>query len=314
MRLRLIGVLAIALMLRPSIAGVGPIIDDIQDGLALPGAAISLLTALPVLCFGFGAVLGAPAARRLGIDRTLALAVGLLAAALLLRVVDGPALLFTGTLVSGLAIAVMNVLLPRLVKQDFAERAGLVTGLYTAALGSAASIAALIAVPLKSWTGDSWRGSLGVWGLVAIIVLIVWLPQVQRRSTAPVAASAGPGPPARALLTNRRALALAAFMGLQSLSFYVCLAWLPSLLKDAGDSETAAGAYLSLLTALGIPMALIVPTLAARRADQRVYAVGFSVHDLGRLSRTAAGPGHRHLRVGGSARYRHRLDLPVDPA
>jgi CP family cyanate transporter-like MFS transporter len=48
-------------------------------------------------------------------------------------------------------------------------------------------------------------------------------------------------------------------------------------LKDAGYSETVAGAYLSLLTALGIPMALIVPTLAVRRADQRVYAVGFSL-------------------------------------
>jgi CP family cyanate transporter-like MFS transporter len=56
--LRVAGVLAVALMLRPSIAGVGPIIDDIRDGLALPSTAVSALTALPVLCFGLGAWLG----------------------------------------------------------------------------------------------------------------------------------------------------------------------------------------------------------------------------------------------------------------
>jgi CP family cyanate transporter-like MFS transporter len=273
--LRIAGVLALALMLRPSIAGVGPIIDDIQDGLGLPSAAVSLLTALPVLCFGFGSLLGPALARRIGVEWSLGVVLGLLAVALLIRVLDGPGLLFGGTVLAGGAVAVMNVLLPRLVKQDFAEHAGLITGLYTAVLGAGAAIAALIAVPLESWTGHGWRGSLFGWGVVGVIATAVWLPQL--RGVRAVAASVEIDPPAGGLLRNVSAWALTAFMGLQSLSFYVCLAWLPSLLRDAGYSHTASGAYLSLLTALGIPCSLLVPVLARDRQDQRLYAVAATV-------------------------------------
>jgi MFS transporter, CP family, cyanate transporter len=281
--LRLAGVLAVGVMLRPSIAGVGPVIDDIQDGLGLPSAAISLLTALPLLCFGLGSFASPALARRLGLDLSLGLVLGVLAGALLVRTLAGPGLLFTGTVFSGAAIAVMNTLLPRLVKQDFPARAGLVTGLYTSMLGVAASIAALIAVPLETWTGHGWRGSLFVWGVVGVFAFAIWSPQVVRRPRF-WRATTGYGhaaPKVRgaafALLRNRVALALTAYMALQSISFYVCLSWLPSLLEDAGYSSTAAGAYLSVVTALGIPLSLIVPALAARRPNQVLYAVGFSV-------------------------------------
>jgi CP family cyanate transporter-like MFS transporter len=273
--LRLAGVLAVGVMLRPSIAGIGPVIDDIQDGLGLPSAAISLLTALPLLCFGLGSFASPALARRLGLDISLGLVLGVLAVALLVRTLAGPGLLFTGTVFSGAAIAVMNTLLPRLVKQDFPARAGLVTGLYTSMLGVAASISALIAVPLETWTGHGWRGSLFVWGVVGVFAFVIWSPQVIRREPRLTAPPAEPGA-ALALLRNRVALALTAYMALQSISFYVCLAWLPSLLED-GYSSTAAGAYLSVVTALGIPLSLLVPALAARRANQVMYAVGFSV-------------------------------------
>jgi CP family cyanate transporter-like MFS transporter len=282
--LRLAGVLAVGAVLRPSIAGVGPVIDDIQDGLRLPSTAISLLTALPLVCFGLGSFASPALARRLGLDRSLGLVLGVLAAALLVRTLAGPGLLFTGTVFSGAAIAVMNTLLPRLVKQDFPERAGLVTGLYTSMLGVSASISALIAVPLESWTHHGWQGSLFVWGVVGLFAFVIWSPQAVRRerswradAAADVPAPRVQGAGAVALLRNRVALALTAYMALQSISFYVCLSWLPSLLEDAGYSATASGAYLSVVTALGIPMSLVVPALAARRADQVLYAVGFSV-------------------------------------
>jgi MFS transporter, CP family, cyanate transporter len=276
--LRVAGVLAIGIMLRPSIAGIGPVIDDIQAGLHLPSTAVSLLTALPVLCFALGSFLAPAIARRLGINITLALVLAALAAALIARVTDGAGLLFAGTIVSGAAIAVANVLLPRIVKQDFPHHAGLMTGLYTASLGVSSSIAALIAVPLERWTGHGWQGSLLLWGLVGVVVFFVWLPQVATRRPPPALDPDVPAAitPARDLLRNPRAWALTSFMGLQSLSFYVCLAWLPAILTHSGYSDTAAGAYLSLLTAMGIPMALLVPSLAARYADQRLFAVGFS--------------------------------------
>jgi CP family cyanate transporter-like MFS transporter len=145
-------------------------------------------------------------------------------------------------------------------------------------LGAFGALAALIAVPSESWTGHGWRGALLVWGVVGVVVLVIWLPQIVRPRADPSAVVTPH--PALDLLRNRRAQALTAFMGLQSLGYYVCLAWLPSLLSDAGYSHEAAGAYLSLLTAFGIPMSLLIPSLAARRPDQRLFAIAFSLLTL----------------------------------
>lgn len=272
--LRVAGVVAVASVLRPPIAGVGPVLAEIRADLGLSATTVSVVTALPVLCFGAGAFAGPAVARRLGVDRAIAAVLLALAAGLVVRVAGGPALLIAGTVVAGGAIAVANVLLPAVVKQDFPSRVGIVTGVYTATLSGVAALAALLAVPLADWTGQGWRGSLLVWGGVTVAALLVWLPQLPRRRTAaePAAAPA----PARQLLRNHRALALTAYMGLQSACFYSMLTWLPSLLTDNGWSPVAAGALTSLMTVIGIPAGLVVPPLAARAADQRLLTLGVS--------------------------------------
>jgi CP family cyanate transporter-like MFS transporter len=212
-----VGVVAVAEVLRPPIAGVGPVLGEVQQDLGLSAATVSALTALPVLCFGAGAFAGPALARRLGVDRALAAVLAALAAGLLIRVAEGAAVLVLGTALAGAAIAVANVLLPAVVKQDFPRRVGLMTGLYTATLSGFAALAALTAVPLSQWTAIGWRGSLLAWGGVAVLALLLWLPQLRRRASRPPALAAPH--PARRLLLNTQALALSVFMGLQSLTF-----------------------------------------------------------------------------------------------
>jgi CP family cyanate transporter-like MFS transporter len=272
--LRVVGVVAVAAVLRPPIAGVGPVLGDVQRDLGLSAATVSALTALPVLCFGAGAFAGPALARRLGMDRALAAVLFALAGGLLFRVAAGPAVLVAGTAVAGGAIAVANVLLPSVVKQDFPRRVGLMTGAYTATLSGFAALAALTAVPLAGWTASGWRGSLLSWGGLAVLALLLWLPQLRSRGSRP-AALAAPHL-ARRLLRNRQALALTLFMGLQSLCFYSVLTWLPSLLVDAGWSAAGAGALLSVATVIGIPAGLVLPPLAARSDDQRWLCVAVS--------------------------------------
>ena len=55
-----------------------------------------------------------------------------LAAGALVRVLDGPPVLFAGTVIAGGAIAIGNVLLPPLIKRDFPDRSGLMMGVYFA--------------------------------------------------------------------------------------------------------------------------------------------------------------------------------------
>jgi CP family cyanate transporter-like MFS transporter len=268
-------VVAVALVLRPPIASVGPVLSEVRADVGLSAGAVSLLTALPVLCFGAGAFAGPWAARRLGVDGALGAVLALLAVGALVRVTAGPTLLFAGTVVAGAAIAVANVLLPAVVKADFPRRVGLMTGAYTATLSGAAALSALVAVPVADVHDVGWRGALGLWGVVAVVSLLVWLPQVLRRGPAAGAVLEAPHP-ARRLLTNRRALAVTAYMGVQSLGFYVVLTWLPSLLRDHGYPAATAGALLSLATVLGIPVGLVLPALAARRPDQRLVVIALT--------------------------------------
>jgi MFS transporter, CP family, cyanate transporter len=265
------GVVAVAVVLRPPIASVGPVLDDVQLDVGLSESEVSLLTALPVLCFGAGAFAGPWVARRLGIDGALAAVLAVVAFAALVRVTGGPAVLFGGTILAGAGIAVANVLLPAVVKADFPGRVGLMTGIYTGTLSGAAAFAALVAVPVAEWRGVGWRWSLGLWGVVAAVSLLVWLPQLLGRHARPSALAAPH--PARRLLANRTALAVSGFMGLQSLGFYAVLTWLPSLLRDNGYSAGTAGALLSLVAILGIPVGLFLPAFAASLENQRLLAV-----------------------------------------
>jgi CP family cyanate transporter-like MFS transporter len=73
--------------------------------------------------------------------------------------------------------------------------------------------------------------------------------------------------------TSALAWKVALFMGLQSFTFYVVLAWLPAILVDRGYSIAYSGWMLSLSQAMGIVGSLIIPVIAGRRTDQRGIVV-----------------------------------------
>jgi CP family cyanate transporter-like MFS transporter len=78
----------------------------------------------------------------------------------------------------------------------------------------------------------------------------------------------------RGLLREPLAWAVTLFFALQSGGFYATLAWLPSIFRSHGASESHAGLLLSLTMAVGVITALIVPGLAGRSRDQRPLVVG----------------------------------------
>ena len=260
-------ILLIAVNLRPALAGVGPLIADIRQDTGLSNPALGLLTTLPLLAFGFVSTLTPLATRRLGIEGTLAAALLLLAAGILLRVVPSTALLFGGTLLAGVAIALGNVLLPSLVKRDFPGRSGVMTSLYSSAMGAGATVAAGVSVPLAEAYGLGWRWSLGAWALPALVALGVWLPRLRQRSVPRPTGSLRTA--LKDLGRSRLAWEVALFMGLQSLTFYVMLAWLPELLQSRGLDAERAGWMLALSQGVGILGTLLIPTWAERLPDQR---------------------------------------------
>lgn len=277
------GIVALAVNLRGPISGVGPILDILTNDLSLSAVEVSLLTAAPVVCFGIFGVLTPRITAHLGLDATAALVLLVLSGGLLLRSVDSVSMLFAGTVLISAAIAVGNVVVPVLVKRDAPRHPGLMTGAYTTTLTSSAAIGAAITVPLSS--AYNWQIGLGVWILTAVIALGLWVPRVARarpkrrhRSGEPKRPSAnthsgGIGP----LLRVPLAWQVTIFFGMQSAIFYAVLAWLPSIYQAAGIKANDAGLLLAVATLSGIPMALIVPALAARAADQRIFPLVLSV-------------------------------------
>lgn len=259
------GILLIALNLRPALAGVGPLVGDIRHATGLSNTALGLLTTLPLLAFGVVSMLTPLVTRRLGIEGALTAALLLLAAGTGLRALPEVGFLFGGTVLLGVAIAFGNVLLPSLVKRDFPERSGVMTSAYSSAMGLGATLAAGASVPLAAALG--WRGALGAWALPALVALVVWLPQLGSHTRPRHARSFGQA--LRHLGGSRLAWSVALFMGLQSLTFYVILAWLPEILQSRGLGAGYAGWMLALSQGMGILGTLVVPVWAERSRNQR---------------------------------------------
>jgi CP family cyanate transporter-like MFS transporter len=269
----LIGMGVVAANLRPAAATVGPVVDGIRDSLGISSTAASALLALPLVCFGAAAVLAPTLAARLGHARSIAAALALLVVGLVVRVEGGVAELFLGTLLAGAGIAIVNVLLPVLVKRSFPGRTGFATTVYMGALTGVAALAAALTVPIEHALGGGWQVGLGVWAVPAAVGLAVWLPQL--REPVPVRAAGAGGraaaAPARQLLRDPIARRLILFFGLQAASFYAMLSWLPSIFKADGLGSTSAGVLLGVSMAMGLPAALVIPGLATRARDQRRF-------------------------------------------
>ncbi|MGA8454781.1 MAG: MFS transporter [Streptosporangiaceae bacterium] len=264
------GIMVLAVNLRASITSLPPVFPELSAALHLSNGSITVLAAVPVICFGLFSGLGGPLSRSFGEERVLLAALLLLAAGLLLRGALPGSMLFPGTVLAGGAIALMNVLLPSLVKRRSPEHAGLLVGAYLAMLGAGAVVASLIAVPVfkAAGNGPGWPVSLtlGLWVVPAVAAAVLWLPQVHYHTRPErVVRPTGPG-------VHRHALAwqVGMFMGLQSLSYYATLSWLPTLFRDRGVTAAAAGGLLALMNLGNALTAMVAPAIAHRVKDQRV--------------------------------------------
>jgi MFS transporter, CP family, cyanate transporter len=266
--LLIFAIAVIALNLRPAIASVGPLIFEIRDDTGLSNTLLGLLTTLPVLAFGIFSVMTPLFTRRFGTEGTMALALVLLTSGLLIRVIPSLVPLFLGTAILGVGIALGNTLLPGIVKRSFPRRFGLVTGIYSSMLGIGATVASAISVPLSEGAGLGWRWALGAWASIAFIGLLVWLPQMKQNI--PVIARRSLRQSLRQLGTSKLAWNVSIFVGLQSLTFYTIIAWLPEILIERGMSAGNAGYMLALTQGTGVIGTFVIPAWAARRQRQRL--------------------------------------------
>ncbi|WP_413232787.1 CynX/NimT family MFS transporter [Mycolicibacterium sp. 050158] len=274
-----VAVVLTALNLRPAVTSVAPLLGDMRDELGTSATWAGLLTTMPGLCFAAAGLTAPRLARRFGPGHVISMALVVLTAGLALRAVDGPITVIGATLLACAGIALVNVLIPVVIKGSFPARVGLMTGIYTAALQGGGALGSAVTPGLEDPLGG-WRGALAAWAVIALIALIAWAPAAWRHRGSWTTSDV-PSGQRRSLLRNRLAWIVTLFFGCQAFMAYIVMGWLPQIFIDNGVGKVEAGLLVGLVSLIGVPVALIISPLAARSASQSGWIVGLGVLGFG---------------------------------
>lgn len=274
----LLGMIFVAFNLRPAITAVGPLVNTIRLETGITNGIAGLLTTLPLIAFGVISPMAPKIAHRIGNEFSVFIGLLILAVGIILRSTGLNISLFLGTALVGVGIAVCNVLIPGIVKKNFPEKVGLTTGIYTFSMAFWAGMAPGLSIPFSESLNLGWRMSLGLWGILVIIAIVIWIPQLigqpmhktatlKQRETVSIWSSA-------------IAWQVTFFMGLQSMIYFSMTAWLPEILHSHGLSISTSGWMVTLMQFSGLPANFIIPVLADRLPNQKGIALGIGVFCL----------------------------------
>ena len=269
--LRALPLFFVAMTLRPLTTSVGPVLPEIRQDFGLSATAGSLLSTLPILMFGLGTLLVPRLLHRVSPNKAITFSLLALAIGGNLRLLPFIVVLYLGTIIIGLGVAIGNIVPSLITRRDFPTRIGGVMGMIAGAISFSAAVAALITYPLATQLG-SWREALAVWAILPLIIFIIW--QFYRT---PITKDVPLTTPhnMKALLRNPLAWSLTFYFGFQSVNFHSMNTWLPTILREAGTDPVTAGNQLALLVLIGLPTGLFVPPLAARFTSQVGLCVTF---------------------------------------
>lgn len=268
-----LGIILIGANLRAPITSLGPVLPAIQTDLHLNGTSAGLLNSLPLLIFAILSLVAPVMGRQHGLERILGASIIAVLAGTVARSLELPGAIWFGTLLLSVGIAFGNVLLPALVKRDFPTRAAGLIGRYAAAMAAVAGLSAGIAEPISRVSGLGWRWAIGIWALLAVGTLLVWLPQFRVRQHYLPSVS-----------TNDRTFTspwrhpigwqVSLFFAFHSLVFYSLVDWFASYAVSRGIALSSAGLMLLVFQVVAVATNLGCAPLIQRLRDQRGLGLG----------------------------------------
>lgn len=284
----IIAIIFIASTLRAPLTSVGPVVSEITEVLKVSDSLAGSLITIPLIIFAIVSPLVSKITAHLTVSRTILLSTLLLSVALIVRVIGDINVFLLGTVLLGIGIAFGNVLLPSFVKWYFPTQIGIATGIYSATMHFTAGIGGGLSFPLSTISPLSFRISLSIWFVLAIIAIILWLPKAVHvfhiekatKKQSPTISHCNTN-----VFKSKLSWMIAITMGFQSMIVYTVVAWVPSILMDRGIEPSTAG-YLFMLNQFAqVPMTFIFPIIADKLKDQRVlvfivsflFFIGFSL-------------------------------------
>lgn len=313
------GFIAVALVCRTPITSVPPALGAVRSGLDLSPTLAGLTTTLPLLCFGIMAFATPWLVARWGTERTTLVALVVAGVGILTRSAPTVGTFYLGATLMGAGIAILNVVLPAIVRSRFPQQVPRMTSTYTVCMIFGASVASAATAPLLT-AGVGWPATLGIWAIPVILALVMWAAAARKIAAHPTGGHAAP-PQAPSGLAHvvrlPRTWFTAVFMGMQSLCFYIPLTWIPDILHSHGASLSVSGLLLAVYMGNGDSRQLLRPphgdTPAGTPRDGRVLC-DLRPRHRGTAYRAGARHGRgRHRRIRPGRRDRHRPHLHRPP-
>lgn len=267
--LLIIGVILVGANLRVPLTSAGALVSFIRDDFGISNALAGAITTLPLIAFALLSPFAPKIANKIGMERTIAISLALLIIGILIRSAGAIELLFTGTLLVGLGIAVGNVLIPGIIKMNFPFKIGLMTGLYAIVMNVFGALGSGLSIPIATSGSFGWRGSLVIWSGLALITLLIWLPQLMKKHDVKKKIN---NQKIGGMLRSPLAWKITVFMGAQSLIFYTLITWLPTILTANGYDIHLAGWGVFIFQFASIPFTFIIPVIADRMKNQVMLA------------------------------------------
>jgi CP family cyanate transporter-like MFS transporter len=265
--LGVIALVLIGLNLRAGITGASALLHDLQLVLGYGPLVAAVIPSIPTLCFAVAGAATSWLTGRLGVEKSILLSLAMLAAGLLVRGIPATGTLVAGTVLGMSGLAVCNVAMPSFIREHFARRTSLMTGLYTVTMTTGATVTAVAVVPLAQALGSP-SAAVGAIGIMAVAAFLGFLPvalHAHRNKVRSTAARISPWP----LLRTRKGLLLTAIFTLQALLAYALLSWFPYMLTTMGLSASESGLMYGLMQLVSVPAGMVLIAIGSRPRMQR---------------------------------------------
>ena len=270
-----VALLLTILVMRGPITCVGAVADEVIRALDIGYPAYGFLSALPIACFGLFCAAAPAMSKRFGLLTTVLICLVLILLGAVGRLIFSYPVMLTATALIGIGIAVLNVLMPVLLRDYFPNNIPLVMGVFTGFIGFSGSIGAYFSVPLFN-AFDSLVAPLALWVVMAAWGLLSWflVPHGKKISVAGGAFE-------WSLLKKPLTWAVIFVTGMQSLTIYTTVAWLPTILSTLGFSASTAGLGSAVFLLVSAPASILtaafIKVVGSERKAAAIMTVSFAL-------------------------------------
>ncbi|PES32144.1 MFS transporter [Priestia megaterium] len=282
-KLFLFALILAAFNLRPGLTSVSPVLHGITKDLGMSSTLASLLTSIPLLCFGFCSLFAGRLANRYQPEKMITFAITCIGIATFLRAFTNSSiyLLITALLI-GAGIGVVSPLLSGFIKSHFPDKAASMISIYSTSMVVGASISIGLTTPLQHWFNHSWKNGLAFWSILALLAVPLWL-MVMKQSRIPVS-NFSQKTKASLPLKNKKAWLLTSFVGIVTLLFYCFAAWLPAIVEEKGWTPAFGGLVGTIAMIAQLPATLLLPSLLKVLPSRRFWITTFTLSIIISLS------------------------------